>query len=85
MEKYNLLPENIIYIGDDINDIECLKFVSHPATVDDAHNTVKEIENIYISTKKGGCGAFREIMDCILWKNSFYKFTKKFFNIAWIF
>ena len=66
MGKYNLLPENIIYVGDDINDIECLKFVSHPATVDDAHNTVKEIENIYISTKKGGCGAFREIMDCIL-------------------
>lgn len=66
MEKYNILPENIIYIGDDINDIECLEFVSYPATVQDAHDTVKEVKDIYISTKNGGCGAFREIMDCIL-------------------
>ncbi|MBQ8886287.1 MAG: HAD hydrolase family protein [Candidatus Gastranaerophilales bacterium] len=66
MEKYNLFPQNIIYIGDDINDIECLKTVAYPATVQDAHISVKEVENIYVSTKNGGYGAFREIMDCIL-------------------
>lgn len=66
MEKYSLLPENIIYIGDDINDIECLDFVSYPATVQDAHDAVKKVADIYISTKNGGSGAFREIMDCIL-------------------
>ena len=66
LEKYNLNLENVIYIGDDINDIECLNAVAYPATVEDAHKTVKELNGIYISTKKGGCGAFREIMDCIL-------------------
>ena len=66
LEKYNLKLENVIYIGDDINDIECLNAVAYPATVEDAHKTVKELNGIYISTKKGGCGAFREIMDCIL-------------------
>jgi YrbI family 3-deoxy-D-manno-octulosonate 8-phosphate phosphatase len=66
IEKYQIQPENIIYIGDDINDIECLNFVSYPATVQDAHNSVKEVKDIFISTKNGGCGAFREIMDCII-------------------
>ena len=66
LEKYKLSSDNVIYIGDDINDIECLKTVAFPATVGDAHSSVKELENIYISTKKGGCGAFREITDCIL-------------------
>ena len=66
LEKYNLDLDNVIYIGDDINDIECLNAVSHPATVQDAHDTVKNLDGIYVSTKKGGCGAFREIMDCIL-------------------
>lgn len=66
LEKYELNLENVIYIGDDINDIECLNAVAYPATVQDAHETVKKLDGIYISTKNGGCGAFREIMDCIL-------------------
>lgn len=66
LEKYELKYENVIYIGDDINDIECLSSVAFPATVQDAHDTVKNLDGIYISSKKGGCGAFREIMDCIL-------------------
>ena len=66
LDKYGLELENVIYIGDDINDIECLNSVAYPATVQDAHETVKNLDGIFISTKKGGCGAFREIMDCIL-------------------
>ena len=66
LEKYELELENVIYIGDDINDIECLNSVAYPATVQDAHETVKNLDGIFVSTQKGGCGAFREIMDCIL-------------------
>ncbi len=65
-EKYGLKPENAIYLGDDINDIECLKYVKYPVTVPNAHNKVKETENIYITSAYGGSGVLREITDLIL-------------------
>ena len=35
-EKYNIKPENIIYIGDDINDKDCLEYVKYPVTLPNA-------------------------------------------------
>lgn len=66
MEKYNLKSENIIYIGDDINDIDCLKSVNNPVTVPNAHCSVKSINNIYITENYGGNGVVREIADLLL-------------------
>ena len=63
LEENNISPSNTIYIGDDINDIECLNFVGHPYTVANAHTSVKNLERINITTNNGGNGAFREIMD----------------------
>ena len=54
IEKYNLSPENTLYMGDDINDIECLQYVTFPVTVNNAHNSVKSIENIFITQNNGG-------------------------------
>lgn len=66
LEKYNITPENVIYLGDDINDIECLNYVKYPVSVPDAHKRVKGIKGIYITENSGGNGAFREIADLIL-------------------
>ncbi len=66
LEKYNIEPENALYMGDDINDIECLNIAGFPATVNNAHKTVKSIKNIYITSSDGGQGAVREIADLIL-------------------
>ena len=66
LEQYNIKPENTLYMGDDINDIACLNFVSYPITVQDAHQKVKCIENIFVTSNKGGCGAVREVVDSIL-------------------
>jgi len=66
LSEYNLSPENTIYMGDDINDIECLNYVKFPITVNNAHESVKQIKNIYITRNNGGCSAFREITDLIL-------------------
>ncbi len=63
--EYNITSRNVLYIGDDINDLECLKYVLYPCTVADAHKTVKELPNIYITKNNGGCCAFREIADLI--------------------
>lgn len=66
LEQYGINPENSIYIGDDINDIECLSYTSNPVTVQNAHKTVKELPNIFITENNGGNGAFREVTDSVL-------------------
>ena len=66
LDKYNLSPENVLYMGDDINDIESLQYVKYSITVNNAHESVKNINDIFITTKNGGDGAVREIVDYIL-------------------
>ncbi len=66
IEKYNTSPENTVYIGDDINDIECLEYVKYPVTVPNAHYKVKIIKNIIVTNNCGGSGAVREIADLLL-------------------
>ena len=65
IDEYSITKDNVLYIGDDINDIECLNFVKYPFTVADAHDSVKGIPGIRITTKNGGQGAFREAADLI--------------------
>jgi len=64
--KYNLSMDEIVYIGDDINDIPCLNAVGTPVTVPEANYKVKQINNIQITTAKAGDGAFREVVDSLL-------------------
>ena len=66
VEKYNLTLNEIVYIGDDVNDLESLKYVKYPITVPNAVKQVKTIKNIQITTNIGGNGAFREIVDVLL-------------------
>lgn len=66
MQKYNLLPSQIAYIGDDVNDIEPLNLVDFKITVPNANKKVKEISNIQITNAEGGNGAFREIVDSLI-------------------
>lgn len=66
LEKYDINPENVVYMGDDINDIDCLSIVGYPITVPDAHDKVKNVKNIHITLKSGGNGAVREVADLIL-------------------
>lgn len=66
IEKYNLSPEEFLYIGDDINDVECLKFAKYKITVPHAVKKVKEIKDIQITENDAGNGAFREVVDCLV-------------------
>lgn len=67
IKRHKLNPEKIVYIGDDVNDIETLGFVGYPITVNNAIKQVKEIPNIQITEKNGGDGAFREIIDALVY------------------
>ncbi|MCX7737045.1 MAG: HAD-IIIA family hydrolase [Candidatus Kapabacteria bacterium] len=53
------------FIGDDVNDIEVMKFVGLSACPSDSNKNVKEIAD-YICSKPGGEGAVREFAELIL-------------------
>ena len=65
LKRYNLSEEEYLYIGDDINDIECLEYAKYKITVPNAVNKVKAIKDIQITQNSGGNGAFREVADCL--------------------
>lgn len=66
IKRNNLNPAKIIYIGDDVNDIETLKFVGYPITVKNAIKSVLDIPKIQITENEGGNGAFREVIDSLI-------------------
>lgn len=64
-KQYNIPLENIVYIGDDINDIEVIKAVGYGCCPSDAMESVKEVAK-YVTKSKGGNGVIREIVELIL-------------------
>lgn len=71
-KKYNLSKNEIAYIGDDVNDLELMKKVGFSATPNDGIIYAKQLAD-YTCKAGGGKGAFREIVDLIL----FSKFPHK--------
>jgi len=65
LNKYNLKDEEVAFMGDDVVDIEILKRVGLPAVPADADEQTKNFA-CFISTKGGGRGAVRELIDFIL-------------------
>jgi YrbI family 3-deoxy-D-manno-octulosonate 8-phosphate phosphatase len=65
MRSENLLPENIAYIGDDVNDIEIMQKVGLTACPADAISFTKNVAD-YVCETKGGEGCFREFAELII-------------------
>ncbi|MDR6121907.1 3-deoxy-D-manno-octulosonate 8-phosphate phosphatase (KDO 8-P phosphatase) [Bacillus sp. SLBN-46] len=65
IKKYQLGYENVAYIGDDINDINCMKACFLKACPADA---IDEVINVvdYVCKANGGNGAVREFIDLIV-------------------
>ncbi len=55
---------NLLYMGNDTNDSDCLKIVGFPVVVKDSHPDVIPLGK-YITKNMGGYGAVREICDLI--------------------
>ena len=75
VEKYNLKPENVLYMGDDVPDFPVMKLVGLPCCPNDAAREIQQVSK-YISDKKGGEGCVRDIIEQILrvqgkWGNNF--------------
>jgi N-acylneuraminate cytidylyltransferase len=56
---------NTIYVGNDINDLSCLKAVGCAIVPDDAHADVRAHAHVVLASA-GGRGAVRELCDAIL-------------------
>lgn len=67
-----LKSEDILYIGDDLNDLKAMGLCAYIGCPADAAEEVVEKAN-YVSQKNGGDGAVREIIFIYLKQNGLYK------------
>ncbi|WP_226677966.1 KdsC family phosphatase [Mesobacillus jeotgali] len=67
IDRHNLKYENVAYIGDDINDIECMKACGFNACPADAVQEVIQTVD-YVCKLNGGEGAVRELIDLLIVK-----------------
>lgn len=63
-EKYGFDREEIAYVGDDLNDWDCLRYCGLTACPQDAETAVKEIVS-YVAPRDGGRGAVRDFIEYI--------------------
>lgn len=63
--KYNLTDDQILYMGDDIPDLEVMRNCGLPCCPKDAVPEAKEL-SLYISHKTGGAGCVRDVVEQVL-------------------
>lgn len=66
---HNLLWDQVLFMGDDIPDLEVMKQVGLPCCPNDAVNDIKAVSK-FISTKSGGKGCVREVIEKVLRLNN---------------
>jgi len=65
LQKYNIRPANVLYMGDDIPDLKPMEYVGIPVAPADAAEEIKAV-SVYISDKKGGEGCVRDVVEQVL-------------------
>ena len=62
LRKYGLADADVMYMGDDIPDIEIMRRVGCPVCPQDACADVKDV-SLYVSPFKGGYGCGRDVIE----------------------
>ena len=62
---YEIEPQKVLYMGDDLPDLYTMKKVGLPCCPQDAASEIKEISK-YISHRKGGKGCVRDVIEQVL-------------------
>jgi 3-deoxy-D-manno-octulosonate 8-phosphate phosphatase (KDO 8-P phosphatase) len=65
LERFELPPEAVCYIGDDLVDVPVLRRVGFAVAPANAEESVREIAH-WVTPSHGGDGAVRELVDVIL-------------------
>lgn len=69
LQQKNITPDEIAYIGDDVNDLQIIEKIGLSACPGDAMPQVVKVVD-YVCTNKGGHGAFREFAELIIAANT---------------
>ena len=59
---HEIKTDNILYMGDDLNDLEIMKEVILPCCPQDGASEVKKISK-YVSHRNGGKGCVRDVIE----------------------
>lgn len=65
LKKHRINARHVIYVGNDVNDLECFRFVGFAAAPADSHPKIIA-EADYLLRRRGGAGAVREICELIV-------------------
>lgn len=65
VKERGITLENVCYIGNDINDLDCLEAVGSAVAVANSHPDILDSVD-FITSKPGGHGAVREICDMLI-------------------
>lgn len=65
MAKETLASDEVVYMGDDIPDLKCMRYVGLPCAPRDAAAEIRQTA-LYISRFDGGYGAARDVLEKIL-------------------
>ena len=67
LAEKNISPEQVIYVGNDVNDLECFPVAGFAVAPSDAEPAVLMAADMVL-TRRGGHGAVREICDTLMTK-----------------
>ena len=79
LKKYNVLQDEVCFVGDDLVDLGLIKLVGFSVAVSNASPEIKEAA-VYITTKHGGRGAVREVAELILKSQGKWEDIIKFYE-----
>jgi YrbI family 3-deoxy-D-manno-octulosonate 8-phosphate phosphatase len=65
LEERGFTAKKVAYVGNDLNDLECMSHVGLPIAVADAYDPVLRVAR-WTTSRPGGHGAVREVCDRVL-------------------
>ena len=65
MRRLNLSPDEVAYIGDDLNDLDCMMICGVKGCPADSHMEIKNAAD-YICSLPGGRGCVREFIEYVI-------------------
>jgi 3-deoxy-D-manno-octulosonate 8-phosphate phosphatase (KDO 8-P phosphatase) len=65
MEEKHVIGSNVLYMGDDIPDLDAMQLVGLPTCPADAAEEIKEV-SLYVSPQTGGRGCVRDVIEKVL-------------------
>ena len=72
LNEQNISISDTVFVGNDVNDVECLRAVGCAVAVSDAYDEAKKDATI-VTSRPGGRGAVRELATLILDAKNTYR------------